>query len=166
MQRASREKRKASTAVSDTSPLIAVKHAGLLEKLGFLFHVIIVPPSVLRELSVKEEDQFKGLSFLSMEEPHDRRIVGVLNTIVDEGEAEAIALALEKGSLLIIDDLKGRKLAGKLGLKIIGTLGLLKTMKLKGIIKEVKPAIEKLEEEGFYLSKDLIDTLVSDVKEK
>ncbi len=37
--------------------------------------------------------------FLSVEEPHDKRIVVVLKTIVDEGEAEAIALALERGNL-------------------------------------------------------------------
>ena len=36
----------------------------------------------------------------------------VLKAVVDEGEAEAIALALEKNSLLIIDDLKEEK-AGK-----------------------------------------------------
>ena len=50
-----------------------------------------------------------------------------------------LALALERGNLLIIDDLKGRKLARRLGLKIIGTLGLFKTMKLKGLIEEIKP---------------------------
>jgi len=125
----------------------------------------MVPPSVMRELSVKEEDYFQGLSFLMVEEPHDRRLVTVLKTIVDEGEAEAITLALEKGSLLIVDDLKGRKLARRLGLGIIGTLGILKTMKLRGVIREVKPFVEKLRESGFYISSNLIDKLLSDVGE-
>jgi len=89
----------------------------------------------------------------------------VLKTVIDEGEAEAIALALERGNLLIIDVLKGRKVARRLGLKIIGTLGLLKAMKLRGIIREVTPFIERLKEKGFYLSKDLIDKLLSDVGE-
>ena len=154
-----------SAAVSDTSPLIALKHAGLIERLSLLFRRIMVPPSVMRELNVKEEDYFQGLSFLMVEEIHDRRFVAVLKTIVDEGEAEAITLALEKGSLLIIDDLKGRKLARRLGLEIIGTLGILKTMKLRDIIREVKPFIEKLRESGFYISGDLIDKLLSDVGE-
>ena len=87
------ENRRASIAVSDTSPLIALKHAELLEKLDLLFQRIIIPPSVMRELNVKGKEYFQSLSFLFVEEPRDRRIVLVLKTIVDEGEAEAIALA-------------------------------------------------------------------------
>jgi len=136
LQRNSQEKQRASTAISDTSPLIALKHAELLDKLSLLFQRIVVPPSVMRELSVKEERYFQGLGFLFIEKPRDNRVVAVLKAIVDEGEAEAIAL--ERGELLIIDDLKGRKLARKLGLKIIGTLVILKAMKLKGLIGEIK----------------------------
>lgn len=165
MLRSSLEKGEAKVAVSNTSPLIALKHAGVIDKLSLLFQKVIVPPSVMRELSVKEKDFFQSFSLIFVEKPHDKRIVAVLKTIVDEGEAEAIALALEKGNLLIIDDLKGRKLARRLGLKIIGTLGLLKIMKLKGAIREVKPAIERLKKRGFYLSDDLVDRLLSDVGE-
>ncbi|MEB3780661.1 MAG: DUF3368 domain-containing protein, partial [Desulfurococcales archaeon] len=109
---------------------------------------------------------FQSLGFLSVEEPRDERLVTVLKTVVDEGEAEAIALALEKGSLLVIDDLKGRKLARRLGLRLIGTLGLLKTLKLKGLIREVKPAIERLKEKGFYINNNLVDSLLRDLGEK
>ena len=166
MQKNSQEKRETSIAVSDTSPLIALKHAGLLEKLSQLFQRIAVPPSVMRELSVKEKEYFRSLDFLSVEEPHDERLVAVLKTVADEGEAEAIALALEKNSLLVIDDLKGRKLARRLGLRIIGTLGLLKVMKLKGLVREVKPAIDRLKEKGFYISNDIVDRLLRDLGEK
>lgn len=165
MLRSSLEKGKAKIAISNTSPLIALKHAELLEKLDLLFQRIIIPPSVMRELSVKEKEYFQSLSFLSVEEPHDRRLVLVLKIIVDEGEAEAITLALEKNGLLIIDDLKGRKVARRLGLEIIGVLGVLKAMKLKGIIREVKPFIEKLREKGFYISDDLINKLLSNIEE-
>ncbi len=165
MQKTLLEKRGASIAVSNTSPLIALKHAELLEKLDLVFQTIIVPPSVIRELSVKEKEYFQSLGLLSVEEPRDRRLVLVLKTIVDEGEAEAITLALERNSLLIIDDLKGRKVARRLGLEIIGTLGLLKIMKLKGIIREVKPFIKGLKEKGFYISDDLVNKLLSDVGE-
>jgi predicted nucleic acid-binding protein len=55
-----------------------------------------------------------------------------------------IAITLEKGNLLIIDYLKGRKLVRRLGLRIIGILGLLKAMKLNGLIREVKSVLEKL----------------------
>ena len=166
MQKNSRGRQEASIAVSDTSPLIALKHAGLLEKLSRLFQRIVVPLSVMRELSVKEKRYFQSLGFLSVEEPRDEKLATVLKTIVDEGEAEAIALALEKGSLLVIDDLKGRKLARRLGLRIIGTLGLLKTLKLKGLIREARSVIERLREEGFYISNNLVDRLLRDLGEK
>ncbi len=74
-------------AISNTSPLIALKHAGVLEKLGPLFRRVVVPPSVTKELSVKEKEYFRSPYFLSIEESRDRRLVAVLQTIVDEGEA-------------------------------------------------------------------------------
>jgi len=166
LQKNSREEQEASIAVSNTSPLIALKHTGLLERISQLFQRIVVPPSVMRELGVKEKKYFQSLVFLSVEEPRDERLVAVLETVVDGSEAEAIALALEKGSLLVIDDLKGRKLARRLGLRIIGTLGLLKTLKLKGLIREVKPAIERLKEKGFYINNNLVDSLLRDLGEK
>ncbi len=164
MSRILLERREASIAVSNTSPLIALKHAGVLEKLSLLFQRIVVPSSVMEELNVKEKEYFQSLSFLSVEKPCDRRLVTVLETIVDEGEAEAIALALEKDSLLIIDDLKGRKMARRLGLKNMDTLGLLKLMKLRGILSEVKPTIEKLIASGFYVSDELVNQLLREVE--
>ena len=38
-------------------------------------------------------------------------------------------------------------------------------MKLKGLLGEVKPVIERLKEEGFYLSNDLVDRLLKDLGE-
>lgn len=49
----------------------------------------------------------------------------MLKIVVDEGEAEAIGLALEKGLRLIIDDRKARIYAKRLGVKVIGTAGIL-----------------------------------------
>ncbi len=57
---------------------------------------------------------------------------------MDEGEASAIALALEtKNCFLIIDEKKGRKLAENLHLKIAGTLQILLSAKSKGIISSL-----------------------------
>ncbi len=63
MQRNLQKEQEISIAISDTSPLIALKHAGLLEELNLLFQGITVPPSVMRELSVKREGVFPGLRF-------------------------------------------------------------------------------------------------------
>ncbi len=82
----------------------------------------------------------------------------ILETIVDKGEASAIALALELDNpLLIIDDLKGRKLAKKLNLNIAGTLGVILKAKEKGIIKSTKGIFEKLKQSNFRIS-DKVET--------
>ncbi len=44
--------------------------------------------------------------------------------VVDEGEAEVIALALHSSAQILIDEKRGRNVARKLGLEIRGTLGL------------------------------------------
>ena len=53
----------------------------------------------------------------------EKKYQQLLENTLDKGEASAIALALEmEDVLLILDDLKARKEAQKLGLKITGTL--------------------------------------------
>jgi predicted nucleic acid-binding protein len=73
------------------------------------------------------------------------------------GEASAIALAKEtEDALLLLDDLKARKLAGKLNLKITGTLGVINKAKQREIISKVKPLIDKLLNTDFRISENII----------
>ena len=75
---------------------------------------------------------------------------------IDKGEASAIALAIEFDvCLLIIDDLKGRKFAKKIGLKITGTLGIIIEAKLGGHIIAVKPIIDKIKATNFRISETI-----------
>lgn len=69
MPRNSLKKQEANIAISNTSPLIALKHAGLAEKLSLLFQKIIIPPNVMHELSIKEKEYFQNLDFLIVENP-------------------------------------------------------------------------------------------------
>lgn len=59
MSKTSSSRREAGIAVSDTPPLIALKYAGLLEKLSSLLQKIVVPSSVMEEPSVKEKEYFQ-----------------------------------------------------------------------------------------------------------
>ncbi|WP_202320772.1 DUF3368 domain-containing protein [Archaeoglobus neptunius] len=125
----------------------------------------LIPPSVRDELFKKERDCFSKMDFLIPEEVKDERLVKALSIIVDRGEAEAIALSLERNLVLLIDDLKGRKVAERMGVGHIGTLGLLKIAKNNGVIDEIKPYILKFLESGYYIDQRLIEKFLSDVGE-
>ncbi len=80
-----------------------------------------------------------------------------LKTQMDEGEAEAIALALElENVLLILDDKKARRVAQQMGMKVIGTVGMLLRAKRQRVITEVKPLLLKLIEVDFRISQGII----------
>ena len=69
-------------------------------------------------------------------------LVATLKTQVDEGQAKAIALAMELGDVFVIlDDRKARQLSLQLNLKVIGTVGMLLRAKGFGIIPEIKPLL-------------------------
>ncbi|MDI6886833.1 MAG: DUF3368 domain-containing protein [archaeon] len=85
--------------------------------------------------------------------------------VVDDGEAEAIALALHSGARILIDERRGRNTARKLGLEIRGTIGLFVEAKKKSIIKSVKECIDGLLEVGYYLDGELIEEVLRKVDE-
>jgi len=152
--------------VSDTSPLIILKKSGVIRILEKLFEEIIIGGEVRGELYRKEKEFFEKVSFIKTVEVKNRDLVRVLATVVDEGEAEVIALALEKKLPLLIDDLKGRRVTESLEIKYIGTLGVLKIAKTRGIIREVRPVIRKFLEEGYYLDTRLIHKFLEEMSER
>lgn len=95
------------------------------------------------------------MSWLKVVTPKDQGMVTALKLSVDDGEAEAIALAYEYDCRLIVDDLQARKVAQHLGLQITGTLGILITARKRGMIDSVKEVIDSLESVGFYVSEAL-----------
>ncbi|MBL8896847.1 MAG: DUF3368 domain-containing protein [Planctomycetes bacterium] len=83
-------------------------------------------------------------------------LTSALELLVDRGEAEAIALAQSMpGSLLLIDDQRARKLASKLGVRFTGTLGILHLPKIKALIPEVRPEIDRLRAAGIHIDFEL-----------
>jgi len=84
-----------------------------------------------------------------------------LDTQLDSGEASAIALATEyEDVLLILDDLKARKLATQLKFKITGTLGVIHKAKQMSIIDRVKPLIDRLLLTDFRVADNIIAELL------
>ncbi len=134
--------------VTDSACLIGLERIGQLDLLPKLFEPIQIPPAVESEFGI-------NLSWLTITTPTDNTLVTTLKLLVDEGEAEAIALASEIGCKIILDDRSARTVATKLGLKIIGTVGVLVLAKKEGVIAELKPVLESLESNNFFISEAL-----------
>ena len=135
-------------AVTNSTCLIALERIGQLDLLPALFEEVVAPPSVHEELGAPP-------SWLAVKSPANRTTVDAFRLLVHEGEAEAIALAAELGWRVILDDRKARGLARRMGLKVVGTIGLLVRAKQSRIIPAIKPLITALEGVGFRLDADL-----------
>jgi len=86
--------------------------------------------------------------------------------LVGRGEAEAIALAQrEPDSVLLMDDLRARKLADRLGLRRMGTVALLARAKRDGLIPQLKPALDGLRANGIFIRQELADAALKEVGE-
>ena len=83
---------------------------------------------------------------------------------IHRGEAETIALAVEVyDSIVILDDKRARSIARRLGLKVIGTVGVLILAKKQGLI-DVKAEIRKLLETSFHLSQNVVTKAVKEAE--
>ena len=88
---------------------------------------------------------------------NDKNYLRILNTSVDLGEASTIALSIQMtdDNVMILDDLKARKLAKQLQLKFTGLLGILLKAKQQNIINSVSEIIEQLRSINFRISEKL-----------
>ncbi|HYK76358.1 MAG TPA: DUF3368 domain-containing protein [Daejeonella sp.] len=85
---------------------------------------------------------------------------------IDRGEASAMALAIEsENSLLILDDLKARKLAAKLNLNYTGTLGIILKAKREGLLSSIRPILEKIQMTNFRFSDKILNEILKEADE-
>jgi len=145
--------------ISDTSPITNLLQVNQLHLLEKIFGKVIITTQVYSELSelTFQKTEIDKLNCLSVSEPHNTQLICDLEKHLDIGEASSIALALEiHADFLLIDERKGREEAEKRGLKITGVIGVLLRAKNEKHISEVKPILDKLQQEaGFRIHPDL-----------
>ncbi len=147
--------------VSNAGPLIALAKIGKLNILNRLFEKVKLPPSVFHELritssrpgAIEFKEAIETTKWIEVSDPTP--IPHILLYAIEQGEAEAIALAKKEGLVLLIDERRGRKIANKEKVKITGTGAVLVAAKKKGIIKKVSPALNKLLGCGYRISNRL-----------
>lgn len=141
--------------VADASPLISLARIHQIDLLRKLFDQVIIPPVVGEELKLSDKPGgllFQTATWLIEEDLESDEVLKQISTNLSDGERHAIALSHQLGYELLIDELSGRKEAEKTGVVVKGTIGLLLKAKDEGLIEAVKPMIENLIRQGFWVS--------------
>ncbi|UAJ73115.1 DUF3368 domain-containing protein [Synechocystis sp. PCC 7339] len=160
--------------VSDTSAianLAVVDHFWLLQA---TYKSVVIPEAVASEIAVATNPKISLILQLDwiqtrLPSPPSYQLAEQLQRErgLDYGEAHAIALALDlQADDLLMDDRLGRRETTRLGLSIVGILGVLLVAKQINLIPQVKPIIDSLiNQTGFRVSSQLYERIITFAQE-
>ena len=152
--------------VADTGPLIALARLNRLELLTALFSKIHIPSAVLLEATVKGEyAEIEPIRSFAMQHARvDKAIDNALNrrllSTLDAGEAQALVLARELQCGVLMDEKRGRLVARRHGIPVVGVLGLLLQAKREGYLGELKSMLLQLQDSDYRLSEELVERVL------
>jgi len=153
--------------VSNAGPLIHLARAGHFDVLRLLFRRVVIPPGVHAEVVVRGRGrdgatETAAARWIVRQRPRRHELVTALGAFLGRGEAEAIALAAErKGTVLLIDEGMGRRVAARLGIEVRGTLGLLLQGHRAGAVPDLERAIGRMRERGSWVGDDLVAAVLA-----
>jgi predicted nucleic acid-binding protein len=146
-----------TNVICNTSPFQYLHQIDQLRILPALAGKIIVPSAVVDELAAGrvagvDLPDLSQLDWVIVQNPAGQSALPLI-TDLGAGESEVLMLALEiPASTVILDDMLARRVAGSLGLRLTGTLGLLIEAKQAGLISQVRPLLDQLQTLRFRLS--------------
>ena len=148
-------------AAIDSSVLIAFGKLGYLKLIAQLFDKFVVAESVFEEIRAdqvfSEVEKLVVAGSIEVLKGSNYELLTLLMSSLGRGEAETIVLALElKADFALLDDLRARKAARRLKVKVMGTLALLKALlDLKLVNETPQDLCSKLIIQGFWLDAEL-----------
>ena len=153
-------------AVSNAGPIIHLSWIGRLDLLAALFEEVLVPLAV-REEVLRAGPHVPGIQairdafasgWLRVQPVRDSAAALRLTAELDRGESEAIVLMREtQAELLLLDERRARARAGREGLRLIGTIGILQQARDRGLVQAVTPLLGDLRRNGFRVSAELVE---------
>jgi predicted nucleic acid-binding protein len=157
--------------VADAGPLIHLAAIGRLELVAAVGDVLI-PPGVYQEVVVigvglPGAREVSEATWISVVTPTRLDLVNALLAGgLHRGESEAMALALERqADVLLIDERQGRLTAEAMGIRVIGTIGLVIAARQRGALTAVAPILSELRRSGLWLSDELVRQVLATVGE-
>ncbi len=147
----------------NSSVLISLSLIGQLELIHQRFpEGILIPAAVWQEVVEDGQgrsgvQQVAAASWIEVINVADSALVSLLKASLDAGEAEAIVLAKEQQAhIVLLDEKDARVLAGKLGLSVLGTVGILIWAKRARLIPSLRLQLDELQRVGkFRLGRSL-----------
>lgn len=152
-------------AVADSSTFIALDLGELVEKTALLFSRIHLPVQVRRELRRRRSGRTRLKQLSGLLRSCHRYDLAASRLLVkagrslqgrDWGEAEAIQQAVELGAILLADDAWARTIASRMGLRCMGTIGVLDRLIEMRIIdlEDARLAVSRMIGGGIHLPED------------
>lgn len=161
--------------VSDTTPLISLLKINRINLLERLFGEVMIPQAVFNELTVDdrfllEAEQIRQQKFIVVKAINNPESVSILKraTGLDQGESEAIVMTDElKADLLLMDEAKGRNVSAQMGIKFMGTIGILMAAydEQELTASEVKECVDGLQRAGRHIGQRHYQMLLSRLKD-
>ena len=139
--------------ISDASPLVHLSAIRRFELLKQLYPVLLIPPAVWAEVTVAGKGRAGATELTAAVQAQEIRVVAPAPATLaraelrglDPGEAEALALALDsEAEVVLLDELRGRAVARSLGLRAVGTLGVLIEAKRRGFVPSFRDELERV----------------------
>lgn len=143
--------------------LISLSIIGQLDLLHHRFpDGILIPAAVWHEVVESAQGrsgakQVAAARWIEVISIADTDLATMLKTSLDTGEAEAIVLAREQNiAIVLLDEKDARKVAKRLGLSVLGAVGVLIWARRAGIIADLRSQLDALQQQGgFRLSRAL-----------
>jgi hypothetical protein len=155
--------------VSNSTPIINFATIDRMDILQDLYGEIIIPSAVWNEIVIKGANyaaclKLKKVEWIQVLKVKEDNFLKMLRTKLDDGESEAITLAIEKkADLILLDEKSARNIAKTVGLDFMGTIGCLLLAKKFGIISNIKTVLDLIMTEAkFWISNTLYEAIVSD----
>jgi len=152
-------------AISDSSTLIHLARTGHLGLVREFYGDVVIPPAVWREVveegegrpGAREVQHAAQAGWIRVVAPANTSLLRLLSRQLDDGEAEAIALALEHApEVILLDESDARRVADVYGLPKSGVIGLLIRAKIAGKIASLRQELDRLRRAGgFWVADDL-----------
>ena len=157
--------------ISNNSPLVALLGLDLLSLLRELYTEVWIPEAVKAEFLGTDrrhrQQALNNAAWIKIVHLTDVEDVSTyLRSGLDLGESAVFALAKEHDAqFIIIDELKARQHAARIGLSFKGTLGILQEAKEEGLVDVIKPLLMQLQANGIHLSESLVNNALQDAGE-